>query len=360
MGVGHLTASLRIIEELLSHSDVDLVQGGLDTGHRTDHPGLRILRLPTLLIATGNGELAAPGGQPAEAIWPARAAAIQSFLSGPYHAIITEFYPFGRRRFKTEIRQLIAAVRASSGPVPLFCCVREVLVPGTAEADARIAQDISEHFATVFVRGDPDIIRLEATFSYADRIAGKLCYTGYVSAPVRELRAGRERRVLISQGGGDVGRELLLAAIAVAPRFPDFEFLLAAGAQTAPEYLTALQARAGSNVRVVPFLQDFQHQLAASALSISMGGDNTLLDVISTRTPALAYPFQGNPEQHVRIGALAAKGYLHYLAPPDLEADRLAAKMHLALRAPYPELVPRTDGARTTSERIHAFLADSA
>ncbi len=49
VGVGHLTCSLRIIEELLEHADVDLIQGGLDNGAVLAHAGYRNLRLPTLL-----------------------------------------------------------------------------------------------------------------------------------------------------------------------------------------------------------------------------------------------------------------------------------------------------------------------
>lgn len=49
VGIDHLTCSLRIIRELLAHSDVDLIQGGLGDGATLEHAGFRNLRLPTLL-----------------------------------------------------------------------------------------------------------------------------------------------------------------------------------------------------------------------------------------------------------------------------------------------------------------------
>jgi predicted glycosyltransferase len=94
-----------------------------------------------------------------------------------------------------------------------------------------------------------------------------------------------------------------------------------------------------------------------SAVSISLGGDNTLLDVLGARTPALAYPYQANPEQGIRIRIFAGKGLLHELTPADLAPERLKAKIELALHAPYPARLPAMDGARVTADHIRAVLA---
>ena len=83
VGVGHLTCSLRIIEELLAHRDVDLVYGGLDAAVPTNSRGLRSLRLPTLLHDEDTGEFFAPDAAPdadLEPVWAARAQAIDGFL----------------------------------------------------------------------------------------------------------------------------------------------------------------------------------------------------------------------------------------------------------------------------------------
>jgi predicted glycosyltransferase len=109
-----------------------------------------------------------------------------------------------------------------------------------------------------------------------------------------------------------------------------------------------------SNVQVRPFLADFPQQLLASALSINMGGDNSVMDVLSTRTPALAYPYQGNSEQGFRIQKFAQQGLLHALAPQDLQPERLRARINQALHAPYPQHQLRMDGARVAAEKILA------
>ena len=359
VGIGHLTCSLRIIDELLAHADVDLVHGGLDGGELAPRPGFRSLRLPTLLHDEDTGEFFDPDARRSvDEIWAARAQAMAGFLHMPYHAIVVEFYPFGRRRFKHEILGMFKAVGQLGGPVPVFTSVREVLVPRAVENERRMVESVKKHIHTVFVRSDPQIVHFSETFSLAHEIEHKLCHTGYISPPLPSSRPARKRQVLVSQGGGDVGGELLQAAIAAAALMPELHFLLAAGSRTTPAELAALRGTVRSgNVQITPFLANFQQHLMESAVSISMGGDNTLLDVLAARTPALAYPYQGNSEQGFRIAKFAQQGLLHELRAEDLVADRLKDRIELALRTPLPTRPMATDGARVTSDRIRSALA---
>ena len=359
VGVGHLACSLRIIEELVPYAEVDLIHGGLDTATMFEHPRLRSLRLATLLHDAASGSFFDPHRtHSVDAIWALRSTQIAAFLRDRYDAIVVEFYPFGRRRFKAEIMELFREVRATSGPVPIFTSVREVLIPRPLEMERRMVESVRKHIHTVFVRSDPEVIRLDDTFSLTHEIRDRLVYTGYISPPPSAVWPVRRKQILVSQGGGNVGAELLQAAIRVAPLMPEYRFVLAAGSRTSTAELAALQAGVHStNVRITPFLADFQHRLRESAASISMGGDNTLLDVITARTPALAYPYQGNPEQRLRIAKFAQKGLLTALDAADLAPERLASLLGSALNAPLPEHPIAADGARVTSARIREILA---
>ncbi len=362
VGIGHLSASLRVIEALLPHVQVDLIQGGLDGGRPPEHPRFRRLVLPTLLHDSTHGGFVdpeAPGDDAAglDAVWSARAQQMLAFLRFPCDAVVIEFWPFGRRRFKAEIAELLGAVRARCGDVPVFTSVREVLVPRPLEKERRMAATVLKHIHTVFVRGDPEVIRFDETFSLAHEIADRLVYTGYIAPPPTARRPPRRDQVLVSQGGGDVGGELLEAAIGAAALLPDLHFVLAAGARASGEQIAALRSRVASpNVEVRPFLSDFPEQLMASRLSINMGGDNTLLDVLAARTPSLAYPYRGNPEQGIRIEKFERKGLVHALGADDLAPERLKARIEHALAAPYPRHEVAMDGARVTCERVLSVL----
>jgi predicted glycosyltransferase len=372
VGIGHLSASLRVIEQLLEHgAQVDLIQGGLDTNKVPVHPGFRRLVLQTLLHDTAGGGFVDPdaddGGHAHAdlgAVWAARSQAIDGFLRFPYDAVVLEFWPFGRRRFKAEIMAMLGAVRERCGRVAVFTSVRDVLIPRPLEKEQRMVASVRKHIHTVFVRGDPDVIRFDQTFTLAPQIADRLVYTGCIAPPSPARPSSgqtpnppRRNQVLVTQGGGNVGRELLEAAIGVAARMPELHFLLAAGARASAAEIGALRARATSaNVDIRPFLSDFPEQLRTSALSINMGGDNTLLDVLAARTPSLAYPYQANPEQGVRIAAFAKKGLVHALSGDDLAPERLKQRIEHALAAPPARHNVAMDGARVTSERILSIL----
>ena len=361
VGIGHLTCSLRIIRELLGHAEVDLIQGGLGSGASLVHPQFRNLRLPTLLHDHDTGGFIDPDEErDTEEVWNARRDATTEFLRWPYHAIVVEFYPFGRRRFKDEIQGLFRTVRENCGAVPIFTSVREVLIPRAIEKERRMVESVKKHIHTVFIRGDPDIVRFDETFSLAHEIEDRLCYTGYISPPPPTSRPARKKQILVSQGGGNVGREMLDGAIGAAALMPDYSFLLASGSRTSEAEMDALRKTVRSNnVEITPFLSDFQNRLMESAVSISMGGDNTLLDVISARTPALAYPYQGNSEQRFRIKKFAEAGLLQALDGADLVAERLKEKIELALNTPYPTREFAVNGAFVTSEKIRAVLAQT-
>ncbi len=359
VGIGHLSASLRVIRELLEHFEVDLIQGGLGSGAQIQHPDFRNLCLPTLLHDSETGGFYDPDAETADIdeVWQARAAAIDAFLQWPYHAIVVEFYPFGRRRFKREIQGLFRSVRERCGPVPIFTSVREVLIPRPLETERRMVESVRKYIHTVFIRGDETVVRFSETFSLAHEIADRLCYTGYICAPPPNVWPLRRNQILVSQGGGDVGGELLAGAIAAAALMPHYTFLLAAGSRATAAQIEALRQSVRSrNVEIVPFLSDFQQRLRESCLSINMGGDNTLMDVVSARTPSLAYPYRGNSEQEFRIKKFAQRGFVHLLEPHDLPAEVLKQRIDQALQAPYPQGTIASDGAAATSARIRSVL----
>lgn len=362
VGLGHLTSSLLVIRELSAYADVDLIHGGQGLLQMPELPGFRHLRLPTILIDTATDELYAPDSdKPIEFVWAERAAAIEQFADEPYDAVMVEFFPFGRRRLKREILRLFASVRQRCGAIPIFCFVREILVPAPLDAEQRMVKLVREHIHTVFVRGDPDVVRFEESFSLAAEIADRLVYVGYVSPPPPAIWPVRQKRIVVSQGGGEIGKTLLCAAIRAAPLLPDYQFLVVTSSRASSAEVAELQARVSSaNVRVVSFLPNFQESLQTAALSISLGGDNTLMDVISTRTPALAFPYAGNSEQGLRIEKLASKSFVLPLTENDLAPEQLSQKIRKTINQTYPQQAIAIDGAAELSRRVRSILAESA
>ena len=113
---------------------------------------------------------------------------------------------------------------------------------------------------------------------------------------------------------------------------------------------------AGDWATIGTFSNEFLSYLAAADLSISMGGYNTTMNILSTQVPALVLPFAQNREQHLRAGWLAARQALILLTDEDLAPDRLAAKIKAAIHRPMRAgYTFDLDGAAATARWIERW-----
>ncbi|TMV36723.1 glycosyl transferase, partial [Thioclava sp. BHET1] len=121
----------------------------------------------------------------------------------------------------------------------------------------------------------------------------------------------------------------------------------------------ALAAELPPGAELVRFLPDFAAQLAASRLSISQAGYNTVCDALVAGCRALLLPFAagGETEQTERAERLQALGLARMLQEAEATGPRLAALVAEMLAGPAPEAHRlNLDGARGTARVLRALL----
>ncbi|WP_316649654.1 glycosyltransferase family protein [Ovoidimarina sediminis] len=222
---------------------------------------------------------------------------------------------------------------------------------------------LKEYFDHVLVHSDPNLISMEDTFAATPEITDMIHYTGYVtdgSGPAGH--PAREKRILVSLGGGAVGDELARACLSVADRFPDYAMHVLTGPYTseAARKEMSVIAKQKPRVTVGGFSGDFRRELSRAALSISLAGYNTVMDILATETPALVYPYMANREQSMRAKALEQRLLLGVIYEADLAPDPLAAKIRERLSAPPPSTSINLSGARCTADIIAAHIAQAS
>ncbi len=371
LGVGHLTRSLALCRALCERFEVVLAQGGPDIGRTVEHPRFRRLQLTPLLMREETNELYDPLGQrsPVDILAERKMQLDALVQAHDFAVVLIELFPFGRKKFAGEILHLLDAVRSRRPRCVTACSLRDILVEKRdgLERERRMAAVVNERFDLVLVHSDPGLIRLEETFSQTAAIAERLRYTGFVTeqAGVPSDRDGSERRpeVLVSLGGGLVGTELALAVLRVAPCFPHLLFRFLLGPYAARELSDALRnaatnPRAG-RVQAEGFRPDFQHELGQVALSISLAGYNTVMNLLSARAPALVLPHDANREQGLRAGRLAERGLLRVLGRGDLEPAALRVAIERALQFKPSERPVDLNGAESTARILAAALESS-
>jgi predicted glycosyltransferase len=270
--------------------------------------------------------------------------------------LIVEWFPFGRRKMRFELLPLLDAAQKSHLRPQILCSMRDVLVDDkNAEKTAWMIEIFERYFDLVLLHGDPKFLPLERSFSRTHEIASRLRYTGYVldDAPLAdpEDQAG-EGEVIVSIGGGAVGAPLVEAALAARAHTPlkDAIWRVLIGPNMPEASFQAMAARAPPGTLVERARPDFRALLACGRLSISLGGYNTVLEVLAAGIPAVVVPYSGGTEteQTLRARLLAERGALTLVHEAELSPATLAAAVRAALAQGAEGRKPRLAGLDTS------------
>lgn len=362
LGTGHLHRAFAVARALADRGlEVTVASGG--PAGLSAPPAVRLIQLPPLRAADLTfSALIDDAGRPVDIdFWALRRERLLALFGelAP-GALITEMFPFGRRAFRHELVPLLETAAAAG--VPCVASVRDVLVGKPDPGRALWMRDLATRYYTrVLVHTDPRLIPFELTFPHASALGERLVATGYLApSPARPCPSSGE--VLVSAGGGRVGRDLILTAARASKLStrPGAPWRLITGAGLPEEDLRRLVAEAGPGLVVERHRDDFHDLLAASLLSVSQAGYNTVVEALAFRKPMVLVPFETEieSEQRVRAARLEQVGLAEVLPAGRLTPARLAATIERVLDAPpAPAFEVDLGGAGRTAEIVQGVLA---
>ena len=375
LGIGHFFRTLEICRALKRH-EVLLVTGGPRVDAAVPAQ-VRMVRLPGLQMNREFQGLhpTAPGKSVGQVKTERQEKLFSLFEKERPDIFLVELYPFGRKAFRFEIDPVLKGIRDKTlPPARVICSLRDILVERGTDApkyEARIIETLNGYFDGLLVHADPGFIRLDETFSRMDDITVPVAYTGFIAPTppsgardrMRQqlgLRAD-EQLIVASAGGGKVGDRLLTSVLDALPLMARKDracLHVFTGPYLDQPVFDHLKTIAGPRVRIERFSKDFLSYLAAADLSVSMAGYNTTMNILSTRVPALVWPFPLNQEQGLRARRLAELKALTLIDEIDLRPDRLAALMDRNLsKHPEPGLHLDLDGAESTARRLEKAMS---
>ncbi|MEZ4861136.1 MAG: glycosyltransferase [Caldilineaceae bacterium] len=370
LGMGHLMRSKALVEGLVGDFKVAFLNGGeLIPG--VEFPDeVEVINLPPLKSDAAFTGIQAVDGQSLAQTKRVRAdLLLESYTRLQPDALVIELFPFGRKKFAFELMPLLARIRRDKSPTKVVCSLRDIMVSRRDQwkHEARACRLLNRYFDLLLVHADPTFQRLEESFGQVAAIETPLVYTGYVAqqeeaeepAALEPLIPVQHPMILASIGGGRVGSELLLSAVAASvqlaqsrphqliifggPYIPDAEFV----------QLRELVAGQG-HIVLQRFTNHFLHYMAQADLSLSMAGYNTCMNLLTTGARSLLFPFTGgdNDEQSIRAQKLAQLGAVGVLESADLTPERLAIRMAQQLNAPPPTTRLDLDGVAKTAAAL--------
>ncbi|WP_300464689.1 glycosyltransferase [Desulfobacula sp.] len=372
LGVGHFFRTLEIARAMAAF-DVVLVTGG-DKVDVILPAHIRQVHLPGLMMDEAFTGLHSVNPEiPVEAVKLERQKALLDLIKTERPDVFfIELYPFGRRAFRFELIPALAFIRHHLGKTcKVVCSLRDILVEkkDSLKYETRVIEALNSWFDAVLVHSDPQLIKLSASFSRLDKIKIPLVYTGFVTPvpdpeQVGRIRqemgvTGKDRLIVASAGGGNVGAPLLRAVVNAYKELSSTEDVMlkvCTGPYMAAEDKAYLRSFAGKNIHIEEFTREFVSLLGASDLSISMAGYNTCMNIVAARVPSLVWPFRQNREQRERALNLARFVPMTLLEDQDLTPLRLSQLMETKNDRQPQKTIPHPNlnihGALNTMEWI--------
>jgi predicted glycosyltransferase len=345
-GVGHVFRASRIAGALATEGfAVDVAYGGEPIAGFT-FPGARVHHLPPV---RAGGEvfnrLEDPDGNAVDDAYKERRRdlLLALFDETAPDVVITEAFPFGRRQMRFELMPLLERAKARAEPPLLVSSIRDILQRNAKPFKDRETVDILKaHFDHVLVHADPELARLDDSFPPAGEIADMLLYTGIVSPEPKPADAAAENfDVVVSVGGGALGRKLLTAAAEAKRRscLRDGKWLLITGLKFSPEHRAELAARLDDGITMRSFMPDLHSILARTQLSISRVGYNTIADIYRAGCRAIVVPFFDGieTEQVTRAALLKERGLAETVGHDEQTPEAVAAAIDRVMAAPPPD-----------------------
>lgn len=374
-GLGHLRRNLVLARAFAADvpgglgAEVLLLTGASEIGMFPRPEGVDALVLP--------GVRKDARGQYAPRHLRGRLSDVVSFRSSMLSAALTKSDPDllvvdkAPRGFHGELMTALPVLRANGTRTVLG--LRDVLDDGeTTRAQWRGDNSdalVRSCYDEVWVYGDPRVHDVRAATGMALDVAARTHHLGYLSADRaddddlshRPATEGRDY-VLVMVGGGQDGAELSrLAALMTPP--PGMDLIVLTGPQLAEEEVRRVRRAAADRprVQVMRFTRHGAAWLIGARAVVTMGGANTVAEILDTDVPALVVPrTTPRAEQLVRAQALAEQGYLAVLRPEDLTISHLETWVHAAVHARVDRAGIDRDGIAATVARARRLLEEPA
>ncbi|HET7196389.1 MAG TPA: glycosyltransferase [Nocardioides sp.] len=364
MGLGHTRRNILIAAALVADNpatDVLLLTGAPEATGLPLPPSTDVVTLPALRKHEDGHYSPRSLSCSLEDLLRTRSAMIEGALSAfdPDLVIVDKV----ARGVEGELDAALTALR-DRGRTRVVLGLRDVLdVPAVAREEweqSRTTETLRELYDAVWLYGDPDIYDPVLEYHLPLEVAGMISYTGYLAGPrppsVRAHHVAvptppEQPFVLCLVGGGQDGHRLARAfAEAAYPRGHQ-GVLITGGHMPASErdavMLVACRRHDMTVHDFVPGADDFIRHASAA---VSMGGYNSVCELLAAGTPALLVPrVTPRAEQAVRAERLARAGWVDTIAPAEATPERLGRWLSEALRSPSR---PRGDLDRGGLERV--------
>jgi predicted glycosyltransferase len=358
MGLGHLRRTHNIASEILANQPdarILVVADSPVAPFFTPIPGMTFLKLPTI-VKVGKTEWQSESTTIEQAIELRGQRIVDAYREFQPDVISVDHMPLGALG---ELQPLLDTASEEKERPKLVLGLRDVLdKPETIRDiwDDLGAYDYLERYDSVLIYGCKDVYDAEAAYDLK-RYARDVTYCNYVAHRIDEQPAPAAEDqpfVLVMGGGGADAFPLATTFLDAMPAIlhtRPIRALIITGPNMPEADRQALIAQAGGQpVEIETSVEDPTSLLRRATAVVTMGGYNSLVEVLQWRKKALVVPRSApSAEQHLRSRLFADRGLVRMLDPEALAPSQLGDALLALLEddsVPVASNVPPLDGAQ--------------
>jgi predicted glycosyltransferase len=381
LGMGHLVRSVEIIRALTQTFQVCFVKAGTEVAEIELPASVQVVTLPLLLSENKQLKVANPDQNLDDIQELRKTLLLKTFTDFQPDILMIEGYPFKKFQFEFEAIPLLKLAKSAKYNTQVVCSLRDIVMAQNYhdrdEVVNKTCDRLNRYFDLLLVHSDPSFYPLEESFPDVQNISCPIVYSGYVAQALTDNSTTAaedalnfkcpDPMLLVSVGGGQLGHNLLEASIAAAPILKDlipYHIHVFSGPFIPETKFLQLQESASgqSNLTFRKYTSQLLKFMQKADLSVSLGGYNTTMNILSTGVRSLLLPSDKDWEQKVRAEKLEKLGFLQLLHPDDIEPNRLSQRIVQALsdRTPAkPSFKISLNGAEKTVVLLNDFLASN-
>lgn len=382
-GLGNIRRTLAIAEHLVeTRPDVTvLILSGSPMLHAFRiRPRIDYVKLPCLERTQADGYAVRSLGVDYKDMMRLRASIILNTVNGfDPHLVIVDKKPLGVDR---ELAPAFEMMHLRSRRPKMILLLRDILDTPAHTSRVwlkhRYFEAIDAFYDSVLVLGSPEIFKVPEEYAFPESTVEKVRYCGYLRRPAGKLSPAQVRAklnldssplVCVTTGGGGDGYAVLscyLEGLQQLGESANFHSLLFCGPESSDQSQADIHelARNNASVSVCEFTDDIMSYMNAADVIVSMGGYNTVCEILTLKSRAIVVP-RTKPvlEQSIRAQRMARLGLFHTIDPSQLTPDGLISAVQTELGKTSVTnsrlYQARLNGLESVGNTVESFIGQS-
>ena len=331
-GLGHIRRSMAIANHLRDcQTNVLILTGSPIAGRFAFPEGVDFVRIPGMIKKTNEDyqSLSIRIGQE-QALAIRTEIILATAKSFKPNLFIVDKEPLGLKR---EVLPTLQYLRANSPETTSILGLRDILddseVIRRDWQEKNVYSSLAQPYDGIWVYGNREIYNPLVEYAFPEEARDKTTFTGYIRRKALSEKTRRKIRdryrildddifVLVTAGGGGDGCEMVDQYLAMHDYYPTslpIKSVIITGPFMPKRKRERLRKRAKLHgIKILPFHPQLEEHMKAADLVVSMGGYNTICEILTQKTPALIIPRETpRKEQLIRATRLKERKLLDFI-----------------------------------------------